>query len=242
MSEIPPQSTAPQPNPSRRRSVALVRSAVIVALAVLLVLGAAGLWVWSKRPRFAENEIRDVVHSTIQRETPASFLVTGILDVTTTTRVANTRTLLPGIVGLDLGTTSTTLRVPGRISYGFDVRRITPDLIKVHENGVVEVEVPQPVIFQLEPQLAEIEMETERGWARLSSRTPDQVRQRALQLVQPTMRAQGQRYLRDSVQPRINTANALYEMLRPALVAAGVPDPELRFRIGRVMVLEPGRR
>ena len=219
-----------------------MRSAVILALAILLVIGAVGTWLWSKRPRFAENEIRDVVHSTIQRETPASFLVTGVLEVTTTTRVANTRTLLPGILGLELGTTSATLRVPGRISYGFDVRSIRPEMIRVFEDGVVEVEIPEPRLFALEPQLADIEMETERGWARLSSRTPDQVRQRALELVQPTMRAQGERHLRDSVQPRINSANALYEMLRPALVAAGVPDPELRFRVGRVLVVEPGRR
>lgn len=238
MSETPPPTSVEPTTAPRRRSVALVRSAVILALALLLVTGAAGIWLWSKRPRLAREEIRDVAHAAIQRETPASFLVTGILEVTTSTRVSNTRTLL----GLELGTTSATLRVPGRISYGIDVRRITPEMITVHEDGVVEVEIPDPELFQLEPVLAEIEMETERGWARLSNRTPEQVRQRALELVQPTMRAQGERHLRDSVQPRINTANALYEMLRPALVAAGVPEPELRFRLGRVLVVEPGRR
>jgi hypothetical protein len=226
----------------RRRSVPLVRRAAIAALIALLLIGAAGTWLWSRRPRLAPEQIRDVVHSTIQRETPASFLVTGTIHVVTTTRVENTRTVLPGIIGLELGTTTATLRVPGRIAYGFDVRRLTPDMIRVYDDGVVEVEVPDPVIFSLEPDLEELEVETQRGWARLTGRSLEQVRARALALVQPTMRAQGERHLEDSVQPRINTADALYEMLRPALVAAGIPDPELRFRLDRVLVVEPGRR
>ena len=208
---------------------------------MLFLLGAIGLYIWSQRPRLSDAEIRDTVYSTIQREAPAAFLITGTLDVTTTTRVANTRTLLPGIVDLDLGTTSATVRVPGRVSYGFDVRVVTPGMIRVFEDGVVEVTVPEPVVYGVEPNLAQMEVETERGWSRLSSRTTEQVRGRAIELVQATMRRQGEIHLRGSSQPRINTADALYQMLRPALVAAGVENPQMRFRIGRVLVEAPER-
>lgn len=235
------EQSDPASTPRPRRSVPLVRTAAIAAVVVLLLVGAAGLYVWSLRPRLSEAGIRDAVYSTIQRESPAAFLITGTIDVTTTTSVANTRTLLPGIVDLDLGTTSATVRVPGRVSYGFDVRALTPDMIRVLEDGVVEVTVPEPVVYGVEANLEQMEVETRRGWARLSDRTVEQVRGRAIDLVQATMRRQGEIHLRGSTQPRINTADALYDMLRPALIAAGIDDPQMRFRIGRVVVESPDR-
>jgi hypothetical protein len=224
------------PPPGARRSMPFTRPAAAVAVVLLLLIGAAGLYLWSARPRLSETEVRDVVFATIQRESPASFLITGTLDVTATTRVENTRTLLPGIVGIDLGTTSATVRVPGRISYGFDVRELSPDMIRLLGGDTIEVTVPDPVIFSVEPNLEAMEVETRRGWLRISQRTENQVRGRAIELVQATLRAQGAAHLRDSTQPRINTADALYEMLRPPLIAAGIENPQLRFRIGRVEV------
>jgi hypothetical protein len=219
-----------------RRSVLLTRPRVLLVVAILLLIGAIGLLLWAARPRLSETEVRDVIYSTIQRESPASFLITGALEVTATTRVENTRTLLPGVVGLDLGTTSATVRVPGRVSYGFDVRAFTADMIRVFPGDTIEVTVPEPTVYSVEPNLEQMEVETQRGWLRLSQTTTDQVRGRAIQLVQQTMRVQGEAHLLGSSQPRINTADALYEMLRPALVAAGIEDPVIRFRIGRLQL------
>lgn len=229
------------PDP-RRVSVPLTRTSVIAAVVAILLLGAAGLALWNARPRLSETEIRDIVYSTIQSEAPASFLVTGYIDVTTVTRVANSRTLLPGIIGLDLGTTTATVRVPGRISYGFDVRSIEPSMIRVIAGDTIEVDVPAPSLYSVEPNLAQFEIETQRGWARLSEGTSEGVRGRAIELVQQTMREQGNRHLNGSQQPRINTADALYDMLRPVLVAAGIEDPQIRFRVGRSITIEPGRQ
>lgn len=217
------------------RSVPIVHVAVVLALGMLILIGSLGLYLWSHRPRLSETEIRDTVYSTIQRESPASFLITGSLEVTTTTRVANTRTLLPNVVGIDLGTTSATVRVPGRVSYGFDARRLTPDMIRVF-GDTIEVVVPDPVVYSVEPNLEQMEVETERGWLRISQRTTEEVRDRAIELVQGTMRAQGQAHLRGSSQPRINTADALYEMLKPVLIAMGLEDPVMRFTIGRLQL------
>ncbi|HEX6306864.1 MAG TPA: DUF4230 domain-containing protein [Longimicrobiales bacterium] len=222
-----------------RTSAPLVHISVIVAVGMLLLVGTVGLYLWSNRPRLSHTEVRDLVYSTIQRESPESFLVTGSIEVTATTRVANTRTLLPGIVDLDLGTTSATVRVPGRVSYGFDLRELTPEMIRIAGDTLIEVAVPEPVIYSVEPNLEQMEVETQRGWARMSTRTAEAVRDRAVGLVQRTLRAQGEAHLRNSAQPRINTADALYHMLRPVLVAAGISEPQLRFRIGR-MTIEPG--
>ncbi|MBR9989309.1 MAG: DUF4230 domain-containing protein, partial [Gemmatimonadetes bacterium] len=222
--------------PAARRSALITQPRVLLAVGVLLLVGAAGLYLWSVRPRLSETAVRDVIYSTIQRESPASFLITGTLEVTATTRVANTRTLLPGVMGIDLGTTSATVRVPGRVSYGFDVREITQDMIRVLPGDTIEVTVPEPSVFSVEPNLVQMEVETQRGWLRLSQATTDDVRGRAIQLVQQALRAQGEAHLRDSSQPGINTADAMYDMLRPALVAAGIDDPIIRFRIGRLQL------
>jgi hypothetical protein len=171
------------PAEETRRSVPFIHIGVIVATGVLLLIGAVGLFLWSSRPRLSETDIRDVVYSTIQRESPESFLITGVLEVTATTRVENTRTLLPGVMGIDLGTTSATVRVPGRVSYGFDVRQLTPAMIRVLPGDTIEVTVPEPVLYSVEPNLEQMEVETQRGWLRLSQRTVDEVRGRAIQLV-----------------------------------------------------------
>lgn len=233
--------SVPEP---RRRSVLLNRTSVIIAVVVMLLIGALGmiaLALWSKRPSLSETEVRDVVYSTIQSEAPASFLITGYIDVTAVTRVSNTRTLLPGILGIDLGTTAATVRVPGRVSYGFDVRTIDRSMIRLLPGDTIEVEVPEPSVYSVEPNLQQMEVETRRGWARMSETTADEVRGRAIELVQQTMRVQGERHLEGSRQPHINTAGALYRMLRPVLIAAGIEDPHIRFRVGRSITIEPSR-
>lgn len=221
------------PGRGLRLSAPLVHIGVILAVGILLLVGTLGLYLWSQRPQLSQTDIRDVVYSTIQRESSASFLITGTLEITTTTRVENTRTLLPRIVGIDLGTTSATVRVPGRVSYGIDVRQLTAEMITVI-GDTIEVIVPDPTVYSVEPNLSQLEVETQRGWLRLSQATTEEVRGRAIELVQGTMRAQGVRHLQNSSQPRINTADALYEMLRPALIAAGLDDPQIRFQIGRL--------
>jgi hypothetical protein len=224
-----------------RRGLQLTRGSVAGALILLLIVAVVGLTLWSRRPQLTGEEIRETIFSTIQREAPAAFLVTGYIEVTAVSRVANTRTFLPGILGLDLGTTSANVRVPGRISYGFNVGDLTPDMIRVFDDGVIEVDVPQPVIFSVEPNLSQMEIETQRGWARLGTATVESVRDQALALVQDALKRQGQAHLQSSSQPGINTADALAAMLQPALIAAGLPDPDLRFRMGRITI-EPGRR
>ena len=216
------------------------RNATLAALAALALIAIAAVLLLNRIAEIglSREEIADLTHATIQREIAAAFLVTGELEVTATTRVRNTKTLLPGLLDVDLGTTSASVRVPGRVIYGIDVAQLTRDRIIVHEDGTVEIRMPEPRVYAVEPTLSQIEIETRRGWARLSRETEQQVRERAIELVEQTLRAQGAAHLADSTQPRINSAEAIAAILRPAFVAAGVTDPTFRFVLGESLMWE----
>lgn len=211
-----------------------------IVLGLTLALAAATLWfvLRIEPPRLSEDQVRDALFTTIQRESPEAFLITGRLDVVATTQVENTKVLLPGIVGLDLGTTRATVRVPGRVSYGFAVDSLRPEMVRMLEDGTVEIELPPLGVYSVEPRLSELEVETQRGWARLGS-TEDRVERRAVAIVEGAMRRQGLVHLRTSYQSRINAARAMERLLTPALKGLGMEDPRFRFRLGEDIVVEP---
>ena len=212
----------------------LIRAGVtIAALGVALVFLAR-----TYRPRISGEDVRTALFTAIEREAPEAFLVTGRLELTATTRVENSRVLLPGLLGLDLGTNRSTVRVPGRVSYGFSADSLLPSMIRMLEDGTVEVEIPPLTVYSVEPDLGALEVETERGWARLRSGT-DTVERRALTIVQSAMRRQALSHLRTSYQPRVNTAKALERILTPVLKGLGMEDPRLRFLLGQHVVVEP---
>lgn len=213
---------------------------MIGAAAVLTVLVVFAAWLSGFPGRWlrpSATEIRGALYTAIQRETPETFLVTGAVDLSATTRVANTRRLLPGLLDLNLGTTSATVRMPGRVSYGVELSRIAPEDIEIGEDGDVRITVPAPTIWSVEPVLEAMEVETDVGWARLDASGRD-VEQEAIRLMERALRAQGIRHLQDSDQPRRNTARALEAALGPPLEAAGVADP----RIEVLFSDTPGRR
>lgn len=214
-----------------------------VPLAVgLLVLALAGvgaaLWLARATPSLTEEDVRHAMFATIQRESPAAFLVTGQLELTVTTRVENSKILLPGLIGLDLGTTRATVRVPGRVSYGFEVDSLRPEMVRMLEDGVIEVWIPPLAVYSVEADLGRLEVETERGWARAASRR-DQVERDALLIVEGTMRRQALAHLRSSYQPRINAAEAMRRLLTPTLRGLGMEAPEFRFRVDENLVIMP---
>lgn len=219
-----------------RRSL-IITLAVVVALGVLAVTGVLLVLSRLEPPRLTETQVRDALFTTIQREAPEAFLVTGRLELTATTRVENTKVLLPGIVGLDLGTSRATVRVPGRVSYGFPVDSLKPAMVRMLEDGTIELQLPALQVHSVEPILSRMEVETERGWARLGS--VDRVERRAIAIVQAAMRRQAVSHLDESYQSRINAARALERILTPALKGLGMEEPRFRFRLGEDIVVEP---
>lgn len=216
-----------------------MRRPLIILGAGILVLGAAVYFLTRfEAPRLTGADVRDALFTTIQREAPEAFLVTGRLELTATTRVENSKTLLPGLLDLDLGTTRATVRVPGRVSYGFPVDSLRPEMVTLREDGIIEVELPALSIYSVEPRLSALEVETVRGWARLGSEE-DAVERRAVAIVERAMRQQARAHLRTSYQSRINTARAMERMLTPALKGLGMESPRFRFRIADDLVVEP---
>jgi hypothetical protein len=191
-----------------------------------------------ERPRWTDEQVRDALFTTIQRESPEAFLVTGRLDLTATTRVENSKVMLPGIIGLDLGTSWATVRVPGRVSYGFPADSLKPSMVRMLEDGTIEVELPVLAVYSVETDLAALEVQTSRGWARAGG-SEDAVERQAIAIVESALRRQGLAHLRSSYQPRVNSARALERLLTPALRGLGMDEPRFRFRLGGDLVVEP---
>lgn len=218
------------------------------AVAVLLLAG--GLWLWGDGP--SDAMVRRTVLTTIQDEAPASFLVTGTLEVSVTVRVDSAQYLTPAwltyllqqtqpsALPLIQGGAQTRVRVPGTVSYGFDVRALTPDMISVEEERV-GVTLPSLSVHSVEPDLTRLEVQSqESGWMRvLPSDMPAAVRTQALGAVRDAFREQTERRIAKATQPRVNTARALESLLRPALQATGIESPQFRMQVGDDLVLQP---
>lgn len=214
-----------------------MRRSVAVLLCIVFALCAVGgIWWFKSSMQLTQEEAAQTVVTTIERETAQSFLVVGTLDATATVTVRNEKKLLPGSLDLSIGTTTSQVRVPGRIAYGFDVRGIRPEAVRMLEDGTVQVTLPALSVLSAEPDLSQLEVETERGWLR-SANSMERVEQRAVGLLVEALRNQGTAHLTgDNAQPRINTAQAMEAMLRPAFAAAGHPDVVLRFQISPTLV------
>lgn len=227
------------------------RIGVVSGVVALAFLGMALALLWVLRPRYDAAEVQRTVVTTIQREAPASFFVTGTLDITVTEEVEHTEQLFPTLFallreaqpswpGINRGTARATVRVPGRVSYGFDAAQLTPDHIRVQSDGEVHVALPALRVHAAEPYLRQLEVKTEvAGWMRLFGSQERDAEREALAGVRAALRRQGQAHLETATQPRVNTARALETLLRPVLVAAGLPNPQFRFEISDELVMEP---
>lgn len=210
-------------------------------VAALVFVGVALVFVvlFFFRPRWDETVIRRSVITTIQSEAPASFYVTGTLQLTATSEVEDTRVLLPDLLPLNLGTTRASVRLPGFVAYGFDASDLKPTHVEVGADGVVTVTLPDLRVFSVEPNLNAMEVRTDVGWARTHAGSGQAATQDAIRLAQDILRKQATSHLASSTQPRLNTAEALQKLLEPVLIAAGVDDPRFQFQIGPHVVMQP---
>jgi len=204
----------------------LIIAAVAIVLAVVFLAGRG-----SRLPRVSEEQVRAAITATIQREAPQAFLVTGRLDVLASATIENNQIFLPGIFDLNVGTARSTVRAPGSVHYGFDARRLTPDMISLVDDSTVRVRLPPLQVLAVEPRLDRMEIDTDVSWTR-SDEKGREVERRAIARVQAALRAQGVAHLRDSAQPRINSAEALRTMLEPAVRALGIERPTFVFELG----------
>lgn len=215
----------------------LIAAAVAVVATVIFLAGRG-----SRLPAVTEDQVRSAITAAIQREARESFLVTGRLDVVASTSVENRKIFLPSLLALNLGSARSTVTAPGRVYYGFDVRQLSQDMITLVDDSTVHVQLPPIRTLAVEPGLDRMRIDTDVAWSR-SDETEREVERRAIAELMPALRAQGRAHLRDSTQPRINTAEALRHMLEPTVRALGIERPNFRFDIsGEIqMTPRPGR-
>jgi hypothetical protein len=214
----------------KRSSILVLIAAIAAAVAIAVVLRQL-----PRLPRLTDRDLAEAIQASIQRESDTTFVITGYLDVVGTVRSSDTQVFLPGLLNLRLGTSRSTVRVPGRVSYGFDIGQLTPE--RVHLYGdTIEIEIPLVAIYSAEPDLSRLEVETSAGWARTSV-SAREVERRAVQLLSEALQRQGTTHLRSSLQPEVNTARALQRMVEPVVIRLGIREPHFRFRIGEDILL-----
>ena len=215
---------------------------VFLVLLVLLLMAAAAATAWfvATRPRLTESEAQVLVASTLVQEVPESFLVTGTLEYVTRVERSRQRNFVavPGRMELPLGTTRVSARVPGRVSYGFDVRDLRPTDVRLR-GDTVEVRLPPLTVFSVEADLDEAEISTDEGWGPMLSPRGYLEERQALRAVRPRMRERAERHLERNGEPERNAARAAAAMLRPAFAAAGYDRVVFTFVVGEGRALTP---
>ncbi len=214
----------------RRSSILLLTAVAGIAIASIL------LFPRFRAPALTERITAEQIHAAVHREADTTFVISGYLEVVATVRSQDTRVLLPDLLNVPLGTTRATVRVPGRVAYGFDLGALTPQMIRVRSD-TVEVDVPPVSIFSTEPDLSRLEVETTTGWARRPV-TAQEAERRAVQMLVTALERQGEAHLAGSSQPRVNTGRALQALLTRVATGLGMQAPVVRVRLGEGMVLE----
>lgn len=218
---------------------------------ILLLLIALGVGLYLAPPKVSvplpdvqvtQAEVKQLIISRLLREQPASFLVTGHLDIAADITEQNTKYLFPEYLdkSFSLGTTRSVVRLTGRVSYGIDLLKLGDDAISFEPNNVVVITANELEVEAVDPDLQNMQIKTEVGWARLHSRSGQAVEKKAIVEARNALEAEALAHLATSPQPVANTEAALARLLVPALEAAGVSNPTIRFRRGIPLYTPPG--
>jgi hypothetical protein len=209
----------------------------VIALAFLA--GVIVIAIAVTRPSLTESEVRTVVVDTFLKEQPEAFLITGTIRFSTSVISESEKTLLPGVLNLDLGTTVATVRAPGRAAYGFDASQLSGEDIRL-SNDTVFVRLPALEVFAVEPDLEELEERVDVGWARMYRSSGQAQSSLALRKLLPAMRRLATEYLATADYPIENTQKAVERMLGPPLRIAGVRQPVFVIEIRPTVMLPTG--
>lgn len=203
----------------------------------LVVIGVIGWSVWlrvkpSSEP-LVQERLNEVLYADLIRETGSAFLVTGNVELQTQYTARNEALFMPGVLDVPLGTIEVSVRLPGTVHYGVDMRLVAPNHIEVREaEREVFITLPPISVLSAEPDLSRLDIRTQRGWMR-SRASAETVRDEAIRAISERFRAQGDAYLSSgSLIPRSHTEEALRITLAPFLHAVGLADARVVFRYG----------
>lgn len=193
----------------------------------LLILLGFGIFIgyqlqFPKLPAINEHQVKEEAISLIVKNTENSFLVTGVVDLVLAYTVSDMKKLF----GIDLGTTKTEVRIPGKVFYGVNTKGLSAQDF-VFKGDSVWVYLPPVEMLTVTPNLAKMEMKTEVGWARMYQNSGRGVEQKALKSIPDRMKAQALAYLSNPENVQKNTKKALAKLLLPLLKAKGIKNPQV---------------
>ena len=205
--------------------------------ALLTVVLLAVAWLYIGGARVTEQQVQTAVLTTLQREAPQEFLVTGELT-SSATATGQSRRILRAL-DIPIGQTRVRVEIPGRMTYGFDLADLRPEDIRFDPEGIVEVRLPRLQVQAVEAILEDATVDVQAaGTDRLGTEAVRATVERSFREVRPALRQQAEAHLADATQPRVNTARALQRMLATPLEAAGVQSPRFRFLLAPGDTLE----
>ncbi len=215
---------------------------LVAALAIGVYLSPPQVSLPLPEVQITQEDVKQLIISKLHREQPASFLVSGHLDVSADITQENTKYLFPDYFdkSISLGTTKSTVRLPGRVSYGIDLTKIEDVSITFEPDNVVVITLAELEVEAVEPDLENMQIQTDVGWARLHAWSGKAVERKALIVAKNALEAEAIGHLRTSPQPAINTEAALSRLLVPVLTSAGVSNPVIRFRTGSIRYAPQG--
>lgn len=187
-------------------------------------------------PSLTKHQVENLAFTTIVQEADTTFFVTGYYDLDTTVRVKDDKTMW----GISLGTTEVNLRVPGRVSYGFNIGQLKREDIQVLQGDTVLVLVPPMSIYSVEPYLEKMDMQTEVGWARLYAYSGQALEHQAMKRVPSQMRGVAENRLKTSKNTYKNTEKAIRRIVTPMLQSVGMTNPVVVVR--PKMTITPSRK
>jgi Protein of unknown function (DUF4230) len=194
-----------------------------VVFGMLLLLGV-GIFVGYtlKMPQINTHKIQEEALTLITKESKASFLVTGKVDLVLEYTLSDKKEMM----GLDLGTTQTEIRIPGEAFYGFSADKLTLKDFKMQGDTLI-LFLPPTEVLTVSPNLAKMQMKTDVGWARLYKNSGRSVEQKALKSIPDRMKAKAVAYVQNSPNAQQNTKKAIEQLMIPLLRSNGVQNPKI---------------
>lgn len=195
----------------------------LLLFGVLILLGIGiFLGYQLQAPKWDVHKIQSESYAVLMKESKQSFLVTGRLDLQTDYRISDTKKMM----GIDLGTTQTEIRIPGTAYYGIKTAALQKADFEMQGDTLI-VQLPPTELLNVSPNLAAMQMKTEVGWARLYKNSGRSIEQKALKSLPERMNAQALHYLNQSDSASTNTILAVKNLLLPVLQSNGVKNPKI---------------
>jgi len=208
----------------------------LAAAIALIAIGAGLALLISGTFRSQESrELTSTVVTTLLGETEQQFLVTGRYQFIVERRLTDERRIfsnwVPRPLNPSLGRNEVEIRVPVAASYGLDLSTFSEEDVTISEEGSVLLRLPALSVFAIDTDTELLEYRTHRGWARRPAGVAE-MSSEAFRGIRPAIEERAREHTASADQPRLNTEEAVRNILLPVLRAGGYENPTIEFVYG----------